>query len=365
MKALSLLLIFCASFVQAQEFNPFEENYKPTLNEDYRILGFTQQAWTGSSWINLSKATYSYDSTTYVDEILTENWINNSWQIVLKTEYNYILTDLDEVLNKAWNGTGFENYNHSLFTYDSSGANTEILAQNWVNQSWVNSVKVTYSYNLGKIDTVLNASWTGGDWVTASREIRSYNSNDTLTTAITQNLNGASWVNATKQSYSYNVLGDVSQILTESWNGTSWANQNLFIAVFDTLNNLSEAEYKSWNGNSWTDFVRTFYTYELIPVAIEENPNLISDFKLSNYPNPFNPSTTINYELEITNYELAKLTIFNVLGQRIKDFNLTEPKGSVVWNGTDNFGKSVSSGVYFYRIQTGKQTHAKKMLLLK
>lgn len=365
MKVLGILLIFYASFAQAQNFNPFEKKYKPTLNENYRILGFTQQGWTGSSWQNLSQATYSYDSTTYIDEILTENWINNSWQIILKTEYNYILTDLDEILNKLWNGSGFDIYNHSLFTYNSSGLNTEIISQNWTNQSWENVARVNYSYNLGKIDTVWNANWTGGDWVTGSREIHTYNPNDTLIDITIQNLNGANWVNSTKQSYSYNSLGDVAQILTESWNGASWGNQNLFIAVFDTLNNLSEAQYKSWNGVGWADYVRTFYTYEPISVSIEEKQNLVSDFKLSNYPNPFNPKTTINYELEITNYENANLVIFNVLGEKVKEFVLDKSKGSVVWNGVNDLGKQVSSGVYFYRIQTENQSQTKKMLLLK
>lgn len=84
-----------------------------------------------------------------------------------------------------------------------------------------------------------------------------------------------------------------------------------------------------------------------------------------NFPNPFNPTTTINYELKITNSEFAKLTIFNVLGQKIIDFKLTEPKGSVVWNGTNSFGKSVSSGVYFYRLESANQSQTRRMILLK
>ncbi|KAA3600956.1 MAG: T9SS C-terminal target domain-containing protein [Calditrichaeota bacterium] len=84
-----------------------------------------------------------------------------------------------------------------------------------------------------------------------------------------------------------------------------------------------------------------------------------------NFPNPFNPTTTINYELEITNYEFARLSIFNVLGQKVKEFELTEPKGSVVWNGTDSFGKQVSSGVYFYRLESANQVQTRRMILLK
>ncbi|KAA3605648.1 MAG: T9SS C-terminal target domain-containing protein [Calditrichaeota bacterium] len=106
-----------------------------------------------------------------------------------------------------------------------------------------------------------------------------------------------------------------------------------------------------------------------MPTSIEEIgvSNLPVKFALKqNFPNPFNPSTTINYELEIVNSEFAKLKIFNVLGAEVKEFTLTQPNGSVVWNGTDKLGKAVSSGVYFYTLESStglKQT--KKMLLLK
>ncbi len=89
-------------------------------------------------------------------------------------------------------------------------------------------------------------------------------------------------------------------------------------------------------------------------------------FSLSqNYPNPFNPSTTINYDLQITNYEKGTLTIFNVLGERVKEFNLDKPKGSVEWNGTDELGNKVASGIYFYKLSSEDFTETKKMLFLK
>ncbi|KAA3605584.1 MAG: T9SS C-terminal target domain-containing protein [Calditrichaeota bacterium] len=107
-------------------------------------------------------------------------------------------------------------------------------------------------------------------------------------------------------------------------------------------------------------------TNSVIFTSQEESENIAKSFRLSqNYPNPFNPSTSINYELQIANSELAKLVIFNVLGEKVKEFNLTESKGTVVWNGTDNFGKQVSSGVYFYKLESATQNQTRKMLLLK
>ncbi len=85
-----------------------------------------------------------------------------------------------------------------------------------------------------------------------------------------------------------------------------------------------------------------------------------------NYPNPFNPTTTINYSLK----ENAKvsLNIYNIKGQKVKQLvsdQLSAGEHSVVWNGTDYNGKSVSSGIYFYKLKTRNYEKTKKMVLLK
>ncbi len=84
-----------------------------------------------------------------------------------------------------------------------------------------------------------------------------------------------------------------------------------------------------------------------------------------NFPNPFNPTTTINYELEIENGENSSLVIFNVLGEKIREFELTETKGSVVWDGKNTKGNLVSSGTYFYKIESENFSETKRMTLVK
>ena len=86
----------------------------------------------------------------------------------------------------------------------------------------------------------------------------------------------------------------------------------------------------------------------------------------NNYPNPFNPTTTINFA--ISEKSKVELAIYNIKGQRVitlKSEVLEAGKHSVIWNGQDNSRKRVSSGVYFYRLYSGKKTFFKKMLLLK
>lgn len=85
-----------------------------------------------------------------------------------------------------------------------------------------------------------------------------------------------------------------------------------------------------------------------------------------NYPNPFNPTTEISYELKAD--QPVNLQIFNVKGQLVKtlvDEVQTAGTKSVTWNGTDDNGNSVTSGVYFYKMKSSTFESARKMILMK
>jgi flagellar hook assembly protein FlgD len=87
---------------------------------------------------------------------------------------------------------------------------------------------------------------------------------------------------------------------------------------------------------------------------------------LENYPNPFNPTTTISFTLSADDVGKTKLEIYNLKGQKIRHYSIENNQSSIIWNGTDQTGKQVSSGIYFYRlISDGKHIASKKMLLLK
>jgi len=88
--------------------------------------------------------------------------------------------------------------------------------------------------------------------------------------------------------------------------------------------------------------------------------------KMGNYPNPFNPSTTINFS--IPDDATVDLAIFNVKGQKVKTLvNGILPAGQhkVEWNGKDDNEISVASGIYFYTLQSGEYQAMKKMILMK
>ena len=85
----------------------------------------------------------------------------------------------------------------------------------------------------------------------------------------------------------------------------------------------------------------------------------------NNYPNPFNPSTSIQYALPQDGN--VRLAIYNALGQRVRvlvDQALPAGRHEVVWNGKDDHGKTLGSGIYFYRLEIGRIALSKKMLLM-
>jgi hypothetical protein len=90
-------------------------------------------------------------------------------------------------------------------------------------------------------------------------------------------------------------------------------------------------------------------------------------FRTSNYPNPFNPTTTIKYSMPTAGH--LKLSIYNVRGQLVKTMiDGDRPAGAdqtIVWDGTDNQGGGVSSGIYFYEARTGGEVKVQKMALVK
>ncbi len=122
----------------------------------------------------------------------------------------------------------------------------------------------------------------------------------------------------------------------------------------------------------------SFYNYKLkprdsldvighFPASVKDANNVqrMSYQLHQNYPNPFNPATTIHYQIGQPGF--VKLTVFNVLGQKIKTLvDQFQPAGShfAQWNGFTDAGQLASSGLYFYKIETDNFIKTKKMLLL-
>ena len=92
-------------------------------------------------------------------------------------------------------------------------------------------------------------------------------------------------------------------------------------------------------------------------------PVILASELRGNYPNPFNPETT--FELFVKEGETGDFTIFNLKGQIIYTNQFQSGQHQYVWEGTDNSGKKVASGTYFYQLKTESYQSVKKMILQK
>ena len=111
--------------------------------------------------------------------------------------------------------------------------------------------------------------------------------------------------------------------------------------------------------------------YEWQGTEADDNQLPMTSYQLFNYPNPFNPETTISFYIigSEDNEQKVSISIFNIRGQKIKTLinkALIPGRYSVIWNSKDENNKPCSSGIYFYKLDVDSKTKAtKKMLLLK
>lgn len=151
-----------------------------------------------------------------------------------------------------------------------------------------------------------------------------------------------------------------------SWQAIRDANDlNMRKAYFNYRMIYGDASYGMHNTKFTIDVLRKSLAI-LTGVEVLDN-NIPSTFELSqNYPNPFNPSTEIKFS--IPKSERVKIAVYNSIGKLVKvlvDENMAPGNYKVTWNGEDNRGSKVSSGVYLYRLETPSFQATKKMVLLK
>ena len=120
--------------------------------------------------------------------------------------------------------------------------------------------------------------------------------------------------------------------------------------------------------NASVQFTHTAFEENPVPHSENEVPTYKNAILNNNYPNPFNPLTTINFTINSAEGK-TNIAVYNIKGQKVKTLvNDVLPTGghTAIWNGTNSNGKQVSTGIYFYKMEhNGKHINTKKCLLLK
>ncbi len=180
-----------------------------------------------------------------------------------------------------------------------------------------------------------------------------YASNDTIITAVFIGSDN------TPATYYANVIGGPESFihLLDSVGITNYDSVMLMIVSSDLL----PGNYR----DSVIFYIEGISNPIFLTVSLTITNQASVDY-LTNYPNPFNPKTNIAYTL--TRATHIRLEIYNILGQEVKvlvDEYQAAGEHEITWEGKDSHGREVSSGIYFYRLETAETSLTRKMLLLK
>jgi hypothetical protein len=173
---------------------------------------------------------------------------------------------------------------------------------------------------------------------------------------------------------SRNLFGKEVELITGSSSTNFWGPQ---LAALDSDGDgfTNGEELQDPNGE-WTPGSDAPGDFSLVthpgdatdfPVSVKQLAEIPNDYMLSNnYPNPFNPTTSITFSIPENSDVL--LEVYNSLGERVRmlvNDNYSSGSYSTIWNGRDDFGYEVNSGVYIYRIVAANFVDSKRMILMK
>ena len=297
---------------------------------------------------------YSYNPSGMVTLYLSEIWLNSQWTNSWLDTYTYDASG-DELtyLNQQWQNGQMTNIYSDTLTYDASGHLLTSFIEQWANGQWTNSSLDTFTYNAsGDELTLLDKQWQNGQWTNFSLDTYTHDVSGHLLTSFLEQWANGQWSNDWLDTRAYDANGNLVSFTSVSWQDSAWVPSNDDVGV---PNGPFDEHYFGYN-------VKITYKLTNVTGISTNKSNVPTSFSLEqNYPNPFNPTTTISFSLPSKSF--VSLKVFDITGREVATIVSEEMSSgtySRLWNAAN-----VSSGIYFYRIQTGSYTQTKKLVLLK
>lgn len=352
---------------------------------------------TNNTWNNETLTQHFYTSAGKIDTIYTQNWWNGNWNDFNRSSYFYDPQNgrlIERIFESTVITGSWQNVSRSTREYDSQGRDSIVTNESWGNLGWELSNRQVYTYdNLNRFIEIQFESWDdfSNTWAVMSRNEYIYNGNtNQLSEIISRSWSGTQWDNLSRNVYTYTGAGNFDEIIIQIWFSNDWFNNTRFGYSYDTSDYLIQVDHQQWdNVSTWNDFIRTLYTndtngleimsleefwvsntwignerctntWQMLVTGIE-NPSaaIIDNYDLHNYPNPFNPETTISFTLPAA--EQVTLKVYNLLGQEVA--TLLE---GVKESGSHQIkfqANDLPSGIYFYQLQTKTASLTRKMFL--
>jgi hypothetical protein len=323
-------------------YNPVSRDLLTYTDNPYTETTEIQNMDNGN-WLNLSKLVTVYLDEERVLEQTVYGWDAGSYIPSSKTSFSYENNLLKQTTGLLWNVAQWDSSSKHTYTYDDSQRMTEFMSSNYesTSQTWQNLFKGNTTY-----------------W-----------GSDSAMSVIQQGIENNAWENLFKTRSQYNTSGKVINVLYSDWVNGDWALQAMSETFYDEHGNDIEYVEKTYFNGQWENAGRVLRTYiPTNPTDVDDNPVMANDYKLyENFPNPFNPSTVIQYHLP--SESIVTVKVYDVTGSEVTEL-ISDVQNSGLQKITFD-ANNLSSGVYFYVVNAKSLdgnhnfSDVKKMMLLK
>lgn len=341
-------------------------------DDSLRIIEWFRQVrfWPSEEWIDWERGFYHYDSSGLLDTLHFQAWYGY-WEDAYRIDFDYdessnLILEIHEGWipeTQTWINAYRESYGFS------NGVRDSWLRQSWQVDRWQNNDLYTYEYTPDDLlETTTRQVWSDGTWSNFRRSSLQYTAFQEVSEELVQGYDAGEWQDLSLHSYSFDINEHLSNWLTQHWWLDAWENYFQVEYSWDEHDNLDHWLRQFWTNDHWSDYGRMFYEYE--PVTQLDGQSGITQrptsYDLSAYPNPFNPEVTIR--IQIPEPGQLSLTIYDINGRKIRTLAKEHfPSGIQViqWDGRDDSGEIVDTGVYLCRFQSGTSGNTIKLVYLK
>lgn len=347
---------------------PTPEKQKFSLNytDNNRIESVVYKNLSDNEWISSSEVFYSVDENGFGDSVISymysvddDEWKKYTYITFTKSEDG---KTIEAVGNYLIDSTNFATLLKSTVHLDDFGRPVKYEYYDFSsgNGQWTHKYDYDYLYTFNNTVQVeyMKSFVNGSEFKTEYF----YKPNQTIERIERSQRSGNDWLLFAKTDYIYDENSHIDYIqFSEVVNG-NFVHKTKQDHVTDAFGNATSVDMYYIENGILALKERNKFFYQTV-TGVEENPAENDKlFELSdNYPNPFNPNTSIAYRLSAAGH--VKLVVFDVLGRQVETLvNGVKPAGNHI---ADFDGKNLTSGIYLYQIQVGNQIETKKMMLMK
>lgn len=300
----------------------------------------TEYGWIPPNWETFNRTISTVDEHGNLTEYILEMPSEGDWTQVV--HWLYINTyDNDRLMEVKLGSPGLVELgiftSRDVYSYDESGKLTQVTHQLAV-FGWVDIGRTVYHYQGNDIDYVTEEDYdeASSSWQYTEKTVHTY-SGGKLFSLEEFVYDQDDWDREVMLEYYYNADESINYILERLWDDT----------VYE---------------------IRRRYLYSYAGTSVSQlSSSLPESFSLSNYPNPFNAETTIQFSIQAA--APVNLDIFDILGRKVRSLVAGEFREAgayqLKWDGRDDAGQIQPSGTYIYQLSTDSHTISKSCLLIK